>query len=160
MRSENGPAWNWLGPVGAQSSLEAVQYRRFFASETCGTCQEQFRDLTTCNPSLSYKRGCVVIRVNVWWSINLSVPLYRAAMRILFFSLYLFDNSGFACGFVVFLDLGISRNFWCMWLICVFCIFSSFTLLSIPTTSILDVGQIYLTLEATEDMVMSYIVQF
>jgi len=59
----------------------------------------------------------------------------QSGYEIIFFSHVLsLINSGFVWYSVVFPDLGFSRNFWCLWLIC-FCLFSSSVLLSIPTNS-------------------------
>jgi len=55
------------GAKQKRSSLEAIQSRSFFASENWRIRKGQFRDLTTCNPSLSYKSGCAVIRVSMLW---------------------------------------------------------------------------------------------
>ena len=51
----------------------------------------------------------------------LLMTLYRAAVRILFFSpCNLSDNSKFVCGSVIFSRFEFFSNFWCLRLICVF----------------------------------------
>ena len=57
----SGPALKRSSLQAAQSSLKAVQCRSFFASEYWRTRQGQFKDLTTYNPSFSYKKRCEII---------------------------------------------------------------------------------------------------
>ena len=65
----------------------------------------------------------------------MSVVIQSSCEDSLLLPCNLSDNSRFVCDFVVFSDLSFSRNFWCLSLICVFYIFSSFALLLIQTTN-------------------------
>jgi len=57
------PEKSAVQPGDSLVQLESSSVQKLFASEIRKTRQGQFRDLTTCNPSLSYKKGCTVIRV-------------------------------------------------------------------------------------------------
>ena len=46
-----------------RGATTAVQSGRFTIQETQATRQEQFRNVTTCNPSFLYKRKYALIRV-------------------------------------------------------------------------------------------------
>jgi len=93
---------------------KAVQCRRFFASETWRTRQRLFRDFTTCNPNLFYKRGCNVIRVNRLKQAIVSAIVQSGYQDSLFLPYNLSDNSGFVCCSVAFSNLNFSCNFWCL----------------------------------------------